>query len=45
MRVNKDLSNPDINYNKRWSIVKKLCGRENSFSIPLIVQNENSAYK
>ena len=26
MRVNKDLSNPDVNYNKRWSIVNRVCG-------------------
>ena len=40
MRVNKDLSNPDINYNKRWSIVNRVCDRENSSSIPLMVQDE-----
>ena len=38
--ANKDLSNPDINCKKWWSIVNRVCGRENSSSIPLIVENE-----
>ena len=39
-RANKDLSNPDINCKKWWSIVNRVCGRENSSSIPTIVENE-----
>ena len=27
MRVNKDLSSPDISYDKRWPIVSRVCGR------------------
>ena len=38
--ANKDLSNPDINCKKWWSIVNRLCGRESSSSIPPIVENE-----
>ena len=38
-RVNKDLSNPDINSKKWWSVVRRVCGRENSSSIPTIVEN------
>ena len=38
--ANKDLSNPDINCKKWWSIVYRVCGRENSSSIPPIVENE-----
>ena len=38
--ANKDLSNPDINCKKWWSIVNRVCGRENSSSIPPIVENE-----
>ena len=38
-RVNKDLSNPDINCKKWWSIVNGVCGRENSSSIPPIIEN------
>ena len=39
-RANKYLSNPDINCKKWWSIVNRVCGRENSLSIPTIVENE-----
>ena len=38
--ANKDLSNPDINCKKWWSIVNRVCGRENSSSIPPIVEYE-----
>ena len=38
--ANKDLSNPDISCKKWWSIVNRVCGREKSSSIPLIVENE-----
>ena len=34
------MSNPDINCKKWWSIVNRVCGRENSSSIPPIVENE-----
>ena len=34
------MSNPDINCKKWWSIVNRVCGRENSSSIPTIVENE-----
>ena len=39
-RANKDLSNPDVNCKKWWSIVNRACGRLNSSSIPTIVENE-----
>ena len=39
-RANKELSNPDINCKKWWSIINSVCGRENSSSIPPIVENE-----
>ena len=39
-RVNKDLSNPDINSKKWWSVVRRVWGRENSSSIPTIVENK-----
>ena len=35
--ANKDLSNPDINCKKWWSIVNRVSGRENSSSIPPFV--------
>ena len=38
--ANKDLSNPDINCKKWWSIVNRVCGGENSSSILPIVENE-----
>ena len=38
------MSNPDINCKKWWSIVKRVCGRENSSSIPPIVENEVSIF-
>ena len=38
--ANKEMSNPDINCKKWWSIVNRVCGRENSSSIPPIVDNE-----
>ena len=38
--ANKKLSNPDINGKKWWSIINRVCGRENSSSIPPIVENE-----
>ena len=38
--ANKDLSNPDINCKKWWSIINRVCGRENSSSVPPIVENE-----
>ena len=34
------MSNPDISCKKWWSIVNRVCGREKSSSIPLIVENE-----
>ena len=39
-RANTDLSNPDTNCKKWWSIVNKVCGRENSSTIPPIIENE-----
>ena len=38
--ANKDLSNPVIDCKKWWSIVSRVCGRENSSCIPPIVENE-----
>ena len=38
--ANRELSKPDINRKKWWSIVNRVCGRENSSSIPPIVENE-----
>ena len=43
-RVNKDLSNPDINCKKWWSIVNRVCGRENSSSIPPVIENEEPIF-
>ena len=39
-RANTDLSNADTNCKKWWSIVNKVCGRENSSTIPPIIENE-----
>ena len=39
-RANTDLSNPDTNCKKWWSIVNKVCGRENFSTIPPIIENE-----
>ena len=39
-RASTDLSNPDTNCKKWWSIVNKVCGRENSSTIPPIIENE-----
>ena len=39
-RANTDLSNPDTNCKKWWSIINKVCGRENSSTIPPIIENE-----
>ena len=38
--ANKELSNPDINCKKWWSIANSVCGRENTSSIPPIVENK-----
>ena len=43
-RANTDLSNPDTNCKKWWSIVNKVCGRENSSTIPPIIENEVSIF-
>ena len=43
-RVNKDLSNPDINSKKWWLVVKRVCGRENFSSIPTIVENKRPIF-
>ena len=40
----KDLSNPDINCKKWWSIVNRVCGGENSPSILPIVENEGTIF-
>ena len=38
--ANKELSNPDVNCKKWWSIVNRVCDCENSSSFPPIVVNE-----
>lgn len=38
-RLNKELSDPGINFKKWWSITKRLCGSSNVSSILIIVEN------
>ena len=43
-RANRDSNNPDINWKKWWSIVNRTRSRQNSSSLPPIVENEGPIF-